>query len=60
MCDLDAIDSSSILRLLRNTSTLERIFPTLDLSCEKNTCDGNGTGWDDYYSQHDRQVFYQR
>ncbi len=44
MCDLDSIDSSSILRLLRNTSTLERIFPTLDLSCEKNTCDGNGTG----------------
>ncbi len=45
MCDLDTIDVSSILRLLRNTAVLERIFPTLDLSCEKNTHDGNGTGW---------------
>jgi hypothetical protein len=39
-CDLYVLDDkgvSSILRLLLNTVALTRIFPTLDLRCEKNT-----------------------
>jgi hypothetical protein len=37
VCDLDSIGAPSILGLIPNTAVLARIFPTLDLSCEKNT-----------------------
>ena len=36
VCDWEAIGVSSILRLIRNTVVLMRIFPVLDLKCEKN------------------------
>ena len=44
MCDLESIDSSSILRLIRNVPTFVRILYSrvLDLSCEKRH---NGSGW---------------
>jgi hypothetical protein len=37
LCDLEVIDTSSRLRLIRKVPTLSRVFPTLDLNCEENT-----------------------
>ena len=38
MCDLEDVGVSSIFKLILSTEALERMFPTLDLSCEENCC----------------------
>ena len=47
MCDPDTdpegIGVSSIFNLIHRVAVLVRMCPTLDLSCEENTRDGNGT-----------------
>ncbi len=43
MCDLKIIGTPSIRKLILRDASLARMCPTIDLSCEENTCDGNGT-----------------
>ena len=34
-----------IFRLIQNTTSLTRMFPTFDVSMRRTPDDGNGTGW---------------
>jgi hypothetical protein len=36
VCDLESIVTPSIFNVIRSVAALERMFPTLDLSCEAN------------------------
>jgi hypothetical protein len=36
-CDVDVIDVLSKSSVIRNTTVLTRVSPTLDLTCEENT-----------------------
>ncbi len=36
MCDLEAIGTPSVFRLINNDAVLKTMFPTIDLSCEEN------------------------
>ena len=38
MCDLEDIGVPSIVKLIRSSTDLARMFLTLDLSCEENFC----------------------
>ena len=37
VCDLDVSGASSIFKIIRNVTTLTKMFPTFDLNCEENT-----------------------
>ena len=46
MSDLEAIGTASMFKLIRKVGVLERMCPTLDLSCEENvTHDGAQAQW---------------
>ena len=36
VCDLEAIGTPSILRVIHNVATLVRMLPTFDLNCKEN------------------------
>ncbi len=44
MCDRDVKGVLSIFKVIRSPAVLARMFPILDLSCEKNTRGGSGSG----------------
>ena len=44
MCDVEAIDAPSILRVIRNTTSLVRILPTFDLRRTSRVCSGTDHG----------------
>ncbi len=56
MCDRDSVGVSSIFKVIRNDGTLDRMFPTYDLSCEDTTARWKWNQAYVYYESRKREV----